>query len=258
MVALGLFGLLFAGECGGDDPPMRDTAFDFDDDPETGFDRGEGELQVGLAQVNFGLVAVGEVDERVIRLTNRGEGDLFFEELLYEGPEDFTVGDLPQVVLAPGEFMLVDLTYAPTALEEHSGLMVIFSSDLRSEVVEVPLLGQGGAPQLELSVLEHDFGQVLVGEAAAHELTLMNPGDTPLTIEALTVETTEPAELGVDLLEGDHGPLPWVLEPGDAFGTLLTYAPLDEGVDTLTLTVTHDGFEAEPVTVQTTGEGTLQ
>jgi hypothetical protein len=136
----------------------------------------------------FGSITSGTSQTLNLTLTNSGTGTLTFSS--FTGPATpFSVTGAPAngSTLAPGASMTVPVTFAPTAAGTYSSSLTV-GSDGGS--VTVSLTGVAVAPpNLVVTPLNNDFGNVLVGTPKTLSFTVQNTGGLPLTI----VESNPPA-----------------------------------------------------------------
>jgi hypothetical protein len=104
-------------------------------------------------------------------------------------------------------------------------------------------------PQVALSPAEHDFGALVLGDAATVDLTLANVGAAPLEVRSIRIEGS--AELALDVQEGTNGALPWTLAAGESRPLQVRYVPIDTPPDTSVVTAaTNDPATPEARALQ--------
>jgi hypothetical protein len=79
------------------------------------------------------------------------------------------------------------------------------------------------APRIVLDPEVHDFGVVAVGAAAPVNVQVRNEGRMALHVSDVRLAPGD--GMSLDVRTGENGPLPWVLQPGEARRVAVTYAP---------------------------------
>ena len=142
--------------------------------------------------VAFGEVAVGRSSERAVRLSNAGEGPLDVQRwsVVDDPSHSFELESAPDCLgrsLPAGATCEARLRFTPQqdgALQAR--LKLITGKPSQLEVQSLPLLGRGAVPKLELRPSLLDFPATTVGyRSAPLSLMLHNPGDAPLSIDAV-------------------------------------------------------------------------
>ena len=142
--------------------------------------------------LEFGSVNVGKSATQELTLYNRGDSPLTIEKLrFHENIAQAYSGDYSGTIPAGGE-KNVTITFAPKAGMEYMGLVYIESDRTNSNDRSKLLSGVGidendSVPTRILACSSKilDFGDVRLGESVTKELTILNLGTAPLTINRL-------------------------------------------------------------------------
>ena len=143
----------------------------------------------------FGELAVGTRDERVIRLTNAGEGPLTVHRwsVVDDADGSFELTAPPPCLgseMAPNSVCDARVRFAPQqggVLQARLKLITGPSSNLT--VLGVPLLGRGAEPGLDLQPRSLQFAPTTVGyRAESTSLTVSNPGGAPLLVDGIEMD----------------------------------------------------------------------
>ena len=222
---LALLALTFLGGCS----EYALTGTDKDFEPLAAPD-----IVVTPSYINFGNVNAADTGyDEIITIKNTGSEDLDLEELgLVTSSETFTL-TLPQnmTVLRNASVEII-VTYDPLTYSSDSNSVYIISNDPDTVRIEVPLVGDGDAPIIEITPIYYDFGTTLVGCDTSTTLAISNTGNVDLNIYNIQYYITYPPDLSIDLNEGDNGSLPWVIAPNSSKTVTLYYEPLDRVLDT--------------------------
>lgn len=215
------------------DRPQGGTACDIG-----AFERGiASDIAISPGLIDFGPVTPGEVsDPRTLTISSTG--NLPLNVLSIEQPDaPFMVagGDCPQppFELAPGESCAVELRFVPVDPSPEVGEVGV-AAQLETTLGAVELWGNVTRPIADLDPGAIDFGDVPSGQPPAEQLvTLGNTGDFALTVDGLSL--SGPAAADFELVAGQDGCSGVVVQPGNACGFTLRFAPTAPGVRQATL-----------------------
>lgn len=131
----------------------------------TGVDLGLPDICVDKTEVDFGRIGQNDVARETITICNDGVRDLIIDstELVsdVEGDEALRVIPLPPgTAIPPGESLSVNLVFAPTDTELHSGVLQIRSNDPDEELIEIPVQGRGSLCPVAVAELVDDLETV--------------------------------------------------------------------------------------------------
>lgn len=147
---------------------------------------GEPMIEVTPEVLDFGEVASGGQAIQSFTVTNIGDVNLEVDPIELQGSGSFTLvtGTDPHTVQPEGSFT-VDVAYTPTS-DMDSGYAVVKSNDPGSPQVLVDLLGVQVNPQLEMSPMIVDFGNVELNGSETLFVTLSNVGEGTLVVSAIS------------------------------------------------------------------------
>jgi len=160
-------------------------------------------------RIDFGSVLAGDSGTETITLINTGDGTLTITGLGVDDPfsldELLDVGNSgDDVILAPGESMVVTVSYQANALEIAEGEVSITTDNVESPTSEVELQALGVAGLLEISEVDGvddgqtDAGQVQVGQEELVQVwQITNQGNIAVTVE-LTLDKGSDFQLVAD------------------------------------------------------------
>jgi F5/8 type C domain/Abnormal spindle-like microcephaly-assoc'd, ASPM-SPD-2-Hydin len=207
--------------------------------------------QAGLgatpASLPFGTVSTGGNAALSVSIANTGTSPVTITGSTAP-TAPFTVTGLPAngSTLAAGASVSVTVTYAPTAVGNQSGSLVVASS---AGSVTVPLTGTAvaGASHLTITPNPVAFGSVALGQSATQIFDIANTGNITLTITKAAppvgvFNTTTP------ISEGQK------LAPGDIIQQSVTFSPTTAGAQSAVYSITGDDGQGA-IAVQLTGTG---
>jgi hypothetical protein len=213
------------------------------------------EIDVSPMSLTYGDVYIGSTSSQTVTITNTGTADLDVTSIaLGTGTSaDFAITSGPgSTILVPGSNVAVEVTYSPSDGGTDSGTLVIASDDADEPVVTVSLSGNGVAvpvPEIDVTPLSVNYGDVYVGSTSADTVTISNIGSADL--EVTDISLTGSADFVIIV-----APLtPAIIIPGASVEIEITYSPTDTGFDSGTLVIESDDAD-EPVTsVSLSGDG---
>jgi len=149
------------------------------------------QLVITPGTVNFANVVVGQRNTQTLQISNTGNSTLTIAQIQVSNAS-FTISApaLP-TSLAPGAALNITLAFAPLAPGGVSATLTITSADLPSPQT-VPLQGtaQQASPHLQLSPASLNFGNQVVQNSTAQNVTLSNTGNIDVTVSGISVTGT--------------------------------------------------------------------
>ncbi len=217
--------LLLLAACDG---PAQDSAAPEPDDPSP------------LLVLSSGLVDFGTVDladaplYELVSLKNEGDATLYLGDLSLDDPDTpFGLEFLGDPVLEPYQWASLEIELRAEALGELRTTANIESNDpFGTRGIILRADARGG--ELSLDPPAEDLGTLSVGCPASTELRVYNSGNADLLITEVDLE-----QVGQTFtLEATE--LPFTLVPTEYRDLQLDYTPVEEGSDTVIITVTSD------------------
>ena len=214
------------------------------------------------SSIDFGELRVveGESLSQPITCSNLGEDDLHILDVSLWGNTEATYSKTaPSSLMLPaGSSMQLMVTFTPTTDATNTASVLVESDDPDQPTVEIPLIGDGIAPDIEVSPADYDFGSVPIGCEMIQEVQIRNTGRDDLEVESLDFSTGS-LDLSFDAAaeEPFNGPLPWSLAPGESADVYVSYSPLDSFNDTGYLIVSSNDPYSPQELAQQGGTGEL-
>lgn len=192
-------------------------------------------LSVNPAVIDFGNVTIGQTSCRTVDITNGGNQaiDLGLIDSL-EFP--FSPEGLPNVTLAPGQSIQVQVCFSPIVAEDFAGRFSLFNGPCRDSVT-LRVSGRGLPVTANigpvLQIIAPDFDTVRCGTINCRSLVFRNVGTDPLSITSLD---------NLDLpFTGTFSTLPIVIAPNDERTFTVCYGPEEaERIDSALLNLVAD------------------
>ena len=178
--------------------------------PDIEVDPGSIDFGDVFSDTSAGAAPPDEVSQ-VVTISNVGEGDLLIQDLeLQDGNAAYTLGSISSVAIASGGTATFTVTFAPETSASVGDTVLVSSNDPDEGVVEIPIVGNGIAPAIEITPSEYDFGTLYIGCDGEQALSIANVGN---------------ADLVVDSFEFNTGSTDLVFDPADANGDLPDHRP---------------------------------
>ena len=207
---------------------------------------------------DFGRVQVGEnSDVGAFTIKNNGTADITVNNVYLTGSNplqfNITYDGCNGVTLTPLGTCVIDVVFSPTKQGTFLAYLAIASTDLATPVLDVPLSGSDGTPDIAASPASFDFGSVAVGDASALQaFTISNNGNSNLVINNVYLTGANPLQFIVkyDQCKGA------TLAPGATCVVDAVFAPTDAVVSTAYLAVTSNDPDTGTLDVPLSGTGT--
>ena len=209
------------------------------------------------AEIDFGSLAVGESAVQALLIQNAGEGELNLSSVSIEGSSDVVLSGPDLTSLTTGGLAQVQLTWTPSSPGDLNATLVIQSDDPDAPTTSIVLSGEAAGPVIDITISEHDFGEVGVGCANEVALTVTNNGTTDLTISEVSL-TNSDGEFKLDADEYTMEVFPWVLKPGYGQEFTLEFAPSLNHETAAIIELYSDDLVTPRLQVQTWGVGTIE
>ncbi len=212
------------------------------------------EIAVAPLSLDFGDILEGTSDAREITIENVGTADLAVTDVaLAAGTSaDFAITSEPtSATLEPGGRLTVEVTYSPSDVGADSGAVVIQSDDADEPEVNVSLAGTGqGVPEVEVSPLSLDFGEVHVGESGTLTILIESTGSIALDVTNIALVGGSSEDFAIT-----SGPASATLNPGESVTVDIAYSPSDMGPDSGTAIIQCNDTDEPEVTIALAGTG---
>ena len=238
----------------------------------------------------YSRLAVGARAEREVTISNVGRGDLLVANLAgeFNAPLDYSlyyyvraISDIDgenqqavaiqagQVVLnrniaiPPQSALVLVLEYQPSNDDGASGSIRFETNDPADPVVTLPIRGDDGGAEINVSPSTIDFGRIGAGGVEMRAVTITNIGSAPLDIDDIDVNGSQdftvmigevdPQQDGVPA-DPDGDGIPG-LESGMSFELTVIYAPEVDGPDSGEITIRSNDSNRPEVRVTLTANG---
>ncbi|MEN8006747.1 MAG: choice-of-anchor D domain-containing protein, partial [Candidatus Krumholzibacteriota bacterium] len=163
-------------------------------------------------------------------------------------PQWLSVAPADGTVWAPGSTDL-DVTFDATGLVggTYDGIIRVISNDPDEGEYEVPVqLVVTGAPDISVTPLSHDFGDLFLGATAQTTVMVRNIGTDVLNVSGIT--SGDPAIFAIDVSSA-------ILPPGGSQAVTVTFTPAMAQYYSTMLTITSDDVDEPSVMVDLAGTG---
>lgn len=205
------------------------------------------DIDVAVDSLFFGDVLVGDSLGRALRIYNRGTLQLTLNAITV-APNQFGTQfpPFPQVI-ASGDSLTGILTFKPTATGLLGGTATVHCDDPNEGQKQIVLFGRGVLPDIDVSSLSVNFGEVWVADTARTLLSLFNTGTADLTIQSVFASPIQ-FEVATD-------PMPFVLHEGETLEAMLSFHPIAVGLLSGTVTIESDDPDEGTLIIDVSGVG---
>ena len=169
-------------------------------------------IAVDPPSINFGELNPANDPPRTEFVTIRStcEADLEVHGLaLADAGQPFRFGSLGAIVVSPGSTTDFTVTFAPVTAGDSATRVLISSNDPDLPQASVDVSGNGIAPVIEVTPIEHDFGEPFLGCDLNQPWTIRNVGTDDLRVTDLEL-TAPTADFSMTSVLGT----PFTLAPG--------------------------------------------
>ena len=199
---------------------------------------------------NFGEVAVGDSRDWELTINNIGGAPLTISNMSLEN-EAYGTDFAQAVQIAPNESAVFTVTFTPSGSGDFTDVLTIASDDENESPIQIDLSGSGTlivVPEITVSPLSIDFGDVDTRNEASEIVTITNDGTGALTISSIGF-TEEQNGFTFDWSEVGE------LTAGASVDVTVTFAPPQDGDFFATLRISSDDDNESVVDVELTGTG---
>ena len=134
-----------------------------------------------------------------------------------------------EYIIQPGSVLEFNVYYSPDTYAINEATISFSSDDADENYFELPVIGYGDAPVLDVTPQELDYGDVSIGCDNEEHVTIKNTGNIDLIIDDITQMATQPQDIIMEY--GSLPEPPWILVPGQEIDFLISYVPSDINYD---------------------------
>ena len=212
------------------------------------------DINLPATSVAYGDVLVGKTQSAYLAIQNMGTANLTVSSLTLTGSADFAlaVGTPTSFVVEPGRQATVKVNYSPSVTGAATGSLAIASDDPVTPNLSVSLSGNGlaGVADINLPVVSHDYGDVVVGTSRSAYIAIQNLGTGDLQVTGLALTGSGDFTLAAGT------PTSFVVAAGRQVVVQLYYTPSAQGSVTGILTIDSSDTDEPSITVSLVGNGT--
>ena len=218
----------------------------------------EADINLVPAVLDFGTVFRDDSAMLSTEIQNLGTADLIIDviDLCVSTSMEFSWMPGAPITIPPGGSQILTVTYAPIDLGTDTGCLAISSNDPDEATVELGLAGSGVEPpvgDINLDPAALDFGLVTIGNTAMRTSQIQNLGDADLTVNSIVPEAGTSPEFSFTAPA-----TPFTIPVGGSQAVMVTYAPVDVGMDMGALEISSDDPDEPTVRLVLSGTGEPQ
>ena len=205
------------------------------------------QLTLSARSLDFGNISLNTASAQTLTLTSSGNAALTVNSVAFTGAGFAISGATFPATLNPGESLPLQLSFDPTVMGAAIGTITISSNSASESTSTVNLTGTGMAAQLALSAATLDFGDVNLNTTSANNLSLTSSGNTPLTVNAVTLTGATFSISGANF--------PATLNPGQSLTLQVSFDPTAAGDATGIMSIASNSVSGSKSTVNLRGSG---
>jgi hypothetical protein len=207
-------------------------------------------IQLSAFERRFGRVLVGQSRSLSLFIANTGDQNLVVSRVV-SGNNAFTTDFNQEVSIGAGDNLQVNITFSPGATGVFQTDLTITSNDPDQQEARVALSGEGieegEAAVAHVTVEEHFYGGVVVGQFAAWRMVVTNNGGSDLFVNNVSSNS--------DNFQVDFGNDTLRLRPGDYLYVNTAFVPDAVAFFDGIITVSSDDEENGSIEVPVSGVG---
>ena len=205
-------------------------------------------ISVSPELLDFGTLLLGNSDTLSVTVSNIGNQDLEVSNLAISGLSfsDYRLVDNSPFVLPGNDSRVLDIIFEPLGTGPKIADLIISSNDANNPQKTISLTGVSVAPDINVTPLSHNFGDILIGTNSTKEFIISNTGTADLIVEDNQIIGTAVAEFAI--LRG----APFVIPRFGSDTITVQFTPQTPGNKTATLRITNSDPDENPVDVSLT------
>ena len=212
-------------------------------------------MNLSSTLLSFGNTGVGSNATKHLIIKNSGSNDLNISGIsLNDAGSVYSIIGFPgSLVLKPKDSTDIKIQFSPKAAISYKASLIINPANTNGDSITVNLTGAGTnkKPLIKVNVQEINFGTVKTGKAKDSTFTIINKGDTTLSISYLTIANDVSGVFSTDLI----GILK--IEPNDSVSYDIKFIPKDAVHYTAKLAVGSNDSSNSQLIINLLGDGEL-
>ncbi len=213
----------------------------------------ESGLRCQPAALDFGQVNPGSSANLTVTCENIANDPVSLNAATFGGGDSsaFEVFSFRPQTLNERDTAAIEVVYAPVNLGDVSTTLRIETdnSNPALRVVEIPVRGSGGGPDVQVIPAQLNFGRVATIAPSRRNLTITNVGNAPLEITGIEVDTAGTGSF----TSPDANPT--VIAPGGTETVTITFEPREEGQIVSAVRILSNDADEPSLDVVVRGEG---
>jgi len=201
------------------------------------------EITVSPVSIDFGDVEVSSSDSKSFTIANDGTSDLEVSSVL--SSNDVIIISPASASIKPGNAQSVTVTFSPVTTGPHNAVITLSSNDIDEETVEVGITGVGVTPDIDVSPVSLDIGNVNVGSSQSGNVTLTNNGTSDLIVSGISSSndafTITPSSASIS--------------PGESKTITVIFTPVIKGDQNTLIKITSNDLDDATLTYEAAGTG---
>jgi hypothetical protein len=190
-------------------------------------------LNVGVTELDYGVVKVGEAKTLTVTLKNDGNSDLHITQCTL-GSSSFKLASSCPSAITKAQSAELGITFMPSDVKDYTDTLTITSDGGQKSV---SLIGQGAGGKISITPTQLDFGTVVVNNPKTMVLQVTNTGNTQFSITGIS---NPPLPYSLSYT----GNMPIELLPGTSYNISVTFSPSNAGFYTGNINITNNAVNS--------------
>jgi len=198
--------------------------------------------------LDFGNVTTNKISDLSLNISNLGVLNLNITNILHANP-NFSVLSSAPFTIPPNETKPIVVRFMPSFFGSQTDTLMVFSDDATNNPARILLSGNGVAmklPEISVQPLQLSFDSVRVQQSKSLTVRVYNRGAANLNISSISSNNK------IFVVTATTN---FILTPGDSSDMSVKFSPLQEGLQTGTLSVASNDGNENPSVIRMSGIG---
>ena len=215
------------------------------------------DISVAPPTKDYGNILLGSNASQIFVISNEGSADLVVNingtTLTGANANQFSItGGGAPFTLAPAATRDLTVSFHPTVAGADTAILRIESNDPDESLFDVQLAGKGVVPDIAISPISKDYGNVQVNSNSSQIFAVTNEGTTDLVVASGGTALTG---TNADQFTIISGGAPFTVAPAGTRNIVVRFNPTTEGTKNASLEITSNDPDEGTVTAPLTGKG---
>jgi hypothetical protein len=201
--------------------------------------------------LDFGEQLLGTSDTLQTIVSNIGDAPLIVTGFSISGIDrsSYSLVDNSLFLLQPGESKSLSVVFEPSETGLKQANLTIFSTDPNQPATLIALRGTSVIPDISITPMTVDFGDVVLGDTLFSEVIITNLGTATLLVDSISLTGNNPSNFIV------AATTPTSLSPFESDTVSIGFTPFSDGLKSALLKISSNDPDENPSVVSLSGKG---